>query len=125
MIMQYHKIYNIDKQEYLDPHDFGDGMQLMQFCWSFEFPKPGTLVALVYLLSNSGDRYNGDFINTGKLMGSWAGNEIVIQGDYAKYRDPSFLNDDVLPFKNISTKVLKELTECLKNISYRDQQTTK
>ena len=65
---QYYKILNIDKEEGIHPHDFNDGLKLMEFGGSGK----GAMAALAALLV------------TDKLqVGPWAGCRIVISGDYA------------------------------------------
>lgn len=64
---QYHKVVNLDKQEYLNPHDFGDGLKLMEFGCSAQ----GTLSALAGLLAMDAQQ-----------VGPWAGCRLTITGDY-------------------------------------------
>lgn len=81
---QYFKIANLDKREYLDPHAFGDGLKLLEFgCSSM-----GTLLGLTLLLRSSDEGGGGDFrlpdeqSGAWERIGSWAGDRIVICGDY-------------------------------------------
>ena len=78
---QYYKVVNLTKKQYLHPHAFGDGLKLLEFgsggC--------GTMCALALLLSDGNGRGGGD-LHTKKrepLIGSWAGDKIVVTGDYA------------------------------------------
>ena len=65
-------IVNIDKKQYLHPHKFGDGIKLMEFgCSSL-----GVLTGLTILLASGLHSDN-------PIIGSWAGDRIVIAGDYA------------------------------------------
>lgn len=88
---QYHMPINITKGQFLHPHDFGDGLKLL------EFGSGGyTMTALAFLLSTSNGLGGGDlFIPEDApdvikdLIGSWAGDKIVIVGDYD---GPSFMN---------------------------------
>jgi len=75
---QYYKIVNVKKREYLNPHMFNEGMKLMEFGMS----AGGTLTALAVLLSNGNGRGGGDLASTNEIVGSWAGDPIVIAGDY-------------------------------------------
>jgi hypothetical protein len=76
---QYYKIVNVDKKEYLKPWTFNDGAKLLEFgCSSFS-----SLTALSILLADGNGRGGGDFMVEDKLVGSWAGDRIVIAGDYA------------------------------------------
>jgi len=76
---QYYLIVNLDKQEYLYPHTFNDGSKLMEFGQS----AGGILLALTVLLSDGNGRGGGDIESENPLVGSWAGDRIVITGDYA------------------------------------------
>jgi hypothetical protein len=84
---QYYKIVNLTKNEFLDPSVFGEGLKLLEFgCDS-----NGVLTALAVLLANSNDRGGGDLHGVPEdfpiQAGRWAGNEIVVAGDYAKDGD--------------------------------------
>lgn len=75
---QYYKIVNLDKRQYLIPHDFGDGLKLMEFGMSGH----GTMTALAILLASGNGRGGGDLSSEKPIVGSWAGDRIVIAGDY-------------------------------------------
>ncbi len=83
---QYYKIINLDKQEYLDTYTFNDGAKLLEFGCSSE----GTLTALAILLADGNGRGGGDLHSENPIIGSWAGNKIVVAGDYAD--EQKFLN---------------------------------
>lgn len=86
---QYHLPCNLDKREYLHPHELGDGLKLMEFGCSGD----GTMTALALLLAASNGRGGGDFRGDDpkSLVGSWAGNRIAIIGDYYEADDvPGF-----------------------------------
>lgn len=76
---QYYRIVNLDKQQYIKPHDFGDGAKLMEFGLSGD----GTMAAVAVLLADGNGRGGGDIRSSDPLVGSWAGDRIVITGDYA------------------------------------------
>ncbi len=83
---QYYKIQNMDKQEYIDPHVFGDGAKLLEFGCS----GMGTMLALSILLADGNGRGGGDLMipesankEVKAIVGSWAGDRIVVSGDYA------------------------------------------
>lgn len=84
---QYHLIVNLDKREFLYPHEFGDGFKLMEFGQS----AGGTLTALTILLAASNGRGGGDFQDTTTSLehrpGCWAGDRIAIIGDYFEEED--------------------------------------
>lgn len=85
---QYHFVCNKTKHEYLNPHGFGDGLKLMEFGCSMG----GTMTALAILLASSNGRGGGDArIDDDhpliEVVGSWAGDEIAIIGDYHEEDD--------------------------------------
>jgi len=106
---QYYYIVNIDKHEHLHPHKFDDGLKLLEFgCSAY-----GVMTALAILLADGNGRGGGDICISGpvselgepkphqlvdhrydidgkpyetrvpKSAGRWAGDRIVITGDYA------------------------------------------
>lgn len=77
---QYYHVVNIDKKEFLDPHSFGDGLKLMEFGLS----GMGTLSGLTILLADGNGQGGGDLDSEDCFIGRWAGDRIVITGDYAE-----------------------------------------
>src|SRR5262245_16704085 len=75
---QHYLIVNLDKKQFLDSHNCGDGLKLLEFACS----AGGTLAALAVLLADGNDR-GGDFRGGHPVVGSWAGDRIVVAGDYA------------------------------------------
>ena len=75
---QYYKIVNIKKKQYISPYIFGDGSKLMEFSMSAN----GVLSALAALLADGNGRGGGDLNSENDIVGSWAGDNIVIAGDY-------------------------------------------
>ena len=84
---QYYKIVNIKKKQYISPYIFGDGSKLMEFSMSAN----GVLSALAVLLADGNGRGGGDLHSTNPIVGSWAGDNIVVTGDYAD--DGKFVKD--------------------------------
>ena len=78
---QYYKVCNKTKKEYLNPHTFGNGLKLMEFTSDGS----GVLQGLSLLLANGNGRGGGDFRHEDEdnLIGSWSGDSITIEGDYA------------------------------------------
>lgn len=76
---QYYYPVNLDKREYIHPHKFGDGLKLLEFGCSTD----GTMTALAILLADGNNRGGGDLRSDNPIIGSWAGDRIVIAGDYA------------------------------------------
>lgn len=66
-------VVNLDRKQALDPFKFGDGPELLQFgCRSM-----GLMTALAVLLAAQG---SNDIDSRSHLVGSWAGDRIVIAG---------------------------------------------
>jgi hypothetical protein len=102
---QYHKTYNLDKEEFIHPLRIENGLKLYeQVGWI-----GSTSTALFALLANSNGRGGGDF-PTHDLIGHWAGDRILVQGDYAEKGDNGYVDPDVLEkFTNISAQVVDML----------------
>lgn len=89
---QYYFVVNRTKCEYLHPHKFGDGLKLLEFGDS----GGGTMLGLATLLADGNNRGGGDLHSNNPIIGSWAGHNIVIAGDYAdagKWLDPDEVKD--------------------------------
>jgi len=153
---QYYIIANLDKRQFINPHSFGDGAKLMEFGASGS----GIMCGLAILLSDGNDRGGGDLHvpenapeELKSLVGSWAGDRIVVSGDYA---DKGVFTDDgkrnlyelcgTSQFENISEKVIEvmcfdpylkrdlvertdwldaeKLPECLKESRHEKEQST-
>jgi len=84
---QYYKIVNIKKKQYISPYIFGDGSKLMEFSMSAN----GVLSGLAILLADGNGRGGGDLHSENDIVGSWAGDNIVVAGDYAD--DGKFVKD--------------------------------
>ncbi len=100
---QYHKVYNLDKKEFLHAHNMNMGLKLME---QVGFEK-STADALFLLLANSNGRGGGD-ANEHEYIGRWAGDKVVVQGDYAEEGDTGFI-ENTDDFVDISTKTLEML----------------
>ncbi len=114
---QYYIIANMTKEEYLEPYVFQNGAKLLEFSTS----SGGIMTALALLLVDSNGRGGGDFYPNRSLeekqedlVGSWAGDSIVLTGDYgdsiARYQDVNLVNlyDYAQKhFKNISEDIRK------------------
>lgn len=82
---QYHKAYNKDKREFINPQGIDCGLKLME-----QVGEEGTSTALFLLLANSNGRGGGD-AEDHPMVGAWAGDRIVVQGDYAEPGDPGYI----------------------------------
>lgn len=102
---QYHSVYNLDKREYIHAHHIVNGLKLMEQCGF----NRSTATAVWLLLSNSNGRGGGD-AKEHTLIGHWAGDRLLVQGNYAKEGDRSFLSKDEMDtFTDISSQVLEML----------------
>ena len=93
---QYHKVVNLDKRQYLNPHTLGDGLKLMEQVGS----SYGTGSALLLLLAASNGRGGGDYNVESEhlgLIGSWAGDRIVVVGNYCEDGDIEWAEEARLP----------------------------
>lgn len=114
---QYWRVFNLDKKEFIDPHQLGCGLKL----WEQLANHPGTGAALIVLCANMPEsRGGGDFDleenwhgaertfpkhnnipakmpkNYKKIakatIGRWAGDRIALIGDYAEDNDLEGVN---------------------------------
>jgi len=76
---QHYCLVNTIRKQFISPEQFGDGLRLMEFGAS----GAGTMTALAVLLVDGNGRGVGDLVSTDPIVGSWAGDTIVIAGDYA------------------------------------------
>jgi hypothetical protein len=63
------------------------------------------------LVTNSNGRGGGD-VEDHPLIGSWAGDSIVVQGDYAEESDPAFISN-TYDYEDITKQVLELLNTAL------------
>ena len=104
---QYHKVYNVSKREFIHPHRIDNGLKLMEQVGH----ERSTATALFLLLANSNGRGGGD-ARQHDLIGHWAGDSIVIQGDYTEPTDPGHIDPETLDaYTDISAQVLDMLNK--------------
>lgn len=98
---QYYIAVNKTKKQFLYPHAFDDGLK------AWEIVANGSMLkALGYLLVKSDGGGSGD-LHENQLVGYWAGDEIVIIGDY----DSSKLYEEAMAkYTDISTTVIYAMT---------------
>lgn len=108
---QYYYVVNVDKKEYLEPHKFGDGAKLLEFGSSGE----GVMLGLAVLLALGNGRGGGDLRSDSPVIGSWAGDRVIIAGDYS---DPWVDPQDLLaaPVKD-GPNLYSQASESYKDIS--------
>ena len=107
---QYHILVNIDKKEFLHPHDIGLGLRQYE-----QTGFQGSLSDAMYLLSMSSPQNGGgDFPKIEDVSGRWCGDRIVIVGDYTPANAiPGFSDSDSLyeiatrNYTNIGEKIRK------------------
>lgn len=74
---QYYIVANRDKRQYIHAHAFGEGLKYGEFTHSAE----GTMTALAFLLASTNP---AEAPTDDPLFGSWAGDRIVVAGDYGE-----------------------------------------
>jgi hypothetical protein len=117
---QYHIICNVDKGEFLYPHKFGQGLKFAEFASSGD----GIMYGLAVLLANNLGGGGGDLRTDSGLAGSWAGDRIVIVGDYCgsefvpkEFRGTveNFYDFAVNHYTDISDEIIRVIKESDKN----------
>lgn len=105
---QYFMIANLTKKEYLHPHKLGSGVKL----WEITLNKAPRVLPL--LLRKSSDSGGGDINKDYKSAGRWAGDKIVVIGDY----DKSNLYDKIQKrgWKEISIQTIKDYNDFIKDV---------
>jgi hypothetical protein len=94
-------VYNLTKREYIHPHRIDNGLKLMEQIGHDR----STSTALFLLLANSNGKGGGD-ARPHDLIGRWAGDRILIQGDYAEKGDQAYKAPKTLDsFADISAQV--------------------
>lgn len=100
---QYYVLVNQTKRQIVAPLDINCGQKFLEVA---ESPTMGA--ALFYLIVKSDSGGAGDGNTMGSLRGSWAGDQVVLVGDY----DSSRLFDRAHnEYQNISELLLAELHE--------------
>lgn len=102
---QYWQISNLDKKEYIDNFKLGSGCKLWEQLAN-ELPSK----ALLVLLANMPESRGGGDLNDNEVIGRWAGDRIVIVGDYAEAGDlPSWDGDITKVYNNDEYKDVSHL----------------
>ena len=102
---QYYKVVNTTKKQVMIPHSFGSGAKLMEF----SSDSMSIMQGLAVLLADGNGRGGGDLGSSNSIVGSWAGDQIVVAGDYAD--EGKFVDD--------ATKNLYEVSETYEDISFK------
>jgi hypothetical protein len=100
---QYYLVINKTKKEYLHPHEFGSGLK------ACEFLSDGRVTqGLGLLLIKTDASGGGDLSSESNLIGSWAGDEIYIVGDYDSSNLYDFASKE---YKDVSADVIEALQD--------------
>ncbi len=104
---QYHQLYNLDKKQFVHAHRINNGLKLLEQVGHMQ----STSTALFLLIANSNGRGGGD-AKPHPLIGSWAGDRVLVQGDYAEETDPAYLPKEAREeFTDISQQVKELLSQ--------------
>lgn len=91
---QYYFICNVDKKEFLDPFKLGSGMK----AWEQLANDIPSKALLVLVLSSPENRGGGD-LEESPIIGRWAGDRIIMVGDYAEAGDhPTIRTEDIFDY---------------------------
>ena len=85
---QYHLLVNVDKEEFVSPHRLGDGLKLLEQLGS-QYGVPQAMHVLMCAAPcrrGGGDYEQPEHIRE-KVVGRWAGDRVVLIGDYAQSDD--------------------------------------
>ena len=124
---QYHKLINLTKKEYVNPYDIGLGAKHLEGI-GFE----GSMGDVMYLLSiaQGNERRGGGDAEGHRYIGRWAGDEVVVVGDYytEKTDNPKFaflydvdVSKDGKKYKNISASVRSMLSKVCDDLKFEKQ----
>jgi len=137
---QYHYLVNLDKFEYVHPHQLGDGLKL----WEQAASCYGTCSAACILLAapeaRGGGDFDTDYPEAQEVVGRWHGDRVAWVGDYAEEYDLPEEDhaetiyarcDDDIPgvsylrkppeFRNI-TRLLKPVLEHEFHVKFEDEE---
>lgn len=86
---QYWLVTNLDKREFIHPHEMGDGLKLMEQVLSGGGGTGSALLLLTAASNGEGGRGGGDYHpdDPNGIVGRWAGDRIALVGDYAEATD--------------------------------------
>ena len=135
---QYHKLINLDKKEFVDPHKLGLGLKQAE--QSFVTGSIGDAVYILLALDNGkgGGDLGSPWHDDNGYFGRWVGDEIAVIGDYnmeSKYkiaydRSHSYEKDYCVPncvhWTDISDEIVKvfEMNVPMKIVEQDEYDTT-
>lgn len=111
---QYWLPVNLDKREYINPHELGTGLKLLEQVWN----SPGTPAALLLLTAAMPEPRGGGDPEAHPAIGRWAGDRVAVVGDYAEDSD---LPDSEIPASVIYT-LCKSKSELNDSVEYWKEQ---
>jgi hypothetical protein len=82
---QYHRLVNLDKREWVNPHGLGLGSKQHEHTGAFN----GSLSDAMYLLVMSSPARGGGDWQVTEVSGRWCGDRVVVLGDYTEDADIS------------------------------------
>lgn len=100
---QYWKAVNLDKKEFIHPHELGSGLKLWEIIANGE---AGVGVALCILLADMPEPRGGGDLQPNPFIGRWAGDRVALVGDYSREGDKCHVNPvEIDGFVNITADV--------------------
>lgn len=84
---QYHKLVNVDKKEYLDPHSIGLGVKQWEHQSEARWMLYGSLSDAMYILTMTSPARGGGDMPASEISGRWAGDRVMVVGDYTEDED--------------------------------------
>lgn len=85
---QYHLLVNVDKREYLNPSSIGLGSKQWEHQSGPGWEICGSLSDAMYILTmTSPNRGGGDMPSHHDISGRWAGDRVMVVGDYTEDED--------------------------------------
>ena len=101
---QYHRIYNLDKKEYINPHHLGSGVK----AWE-QLASGMTGKAMIVLMVCPQRRGGGD-LGENDTVGRWHGDRVVMVGDYAEDSDFKVPEGELTPSQIYGNADFKDIT---------------
>lgn len=86
---QYHILANLDKEEKVEPYEIGLGVKQWEHLGEFN----GTLADAMYILCMTSPARGGGDLPPTIASGRWAGDRVVILGDYTENSDLPNIKD--------------------------------
>jgi len=107
---QYFLLVNLDKREYVCPICIGGLMKLWEWCVGRQSG------VIPFLLRKSSETGGGDIRRSYETAGRWAGDRIVLIGDYD---ESGLFNEAYDEYKDISAKLLEEYNDFVEEDEYK------